>query len=1000
MIDRQRPTTATCSTPDTPASSTSSRRDRADLIDTGRLHVFVPAIMGVGLVFWLVGEVRDLARASIDASRDKQARLAGHAVARAVVGPDLSDRPEQRGLRSRPVYALLAITLVGGAVYVAVGSVANYVRPDGYVADIAWLLALALVVSAATLVLGVVAAITFVAWPSPPSWTTGWLSRSLLTTRPIDGDPDLVRPSWRLGASVAAAAGVAGLVTLAVGGSPHLVEGTDDRLGTWFDHFELGWWGTLTDAVFGTEGVVLVAVVVSVAALRCRALTAAYLGATGLAMAVVDLTNRIVERARPPYGPRLGVDSFPSGHVAQSAVMVVLLPLAVATLANRRRVSVSFQLVLAVLAVGSAVDRLSSGVHWPSDVVGGAAIGLALGLGGRWVVADQRAHVRCRDCPWAIGVDGGAHRHAQHLHRGHPAHPARFEHPHVPLGLISISQSTAATVRLLSALASVSAVLGLIVLTVAVGLPQNGEGYVFDAEIEQPVQLALAALVSIGAMAGRRWPAVGATVIALAAACLGVFAAIQHPPIIAATMAAALMVPAFLLWLSWQHRRTPHELTVVAVVAAVLVGGTWTGARSVYDTYFGPTHPESLTPSVPEDEVTWVLTGVPTPGSVTVTARLRDRDATAALLVHPTADPDGPGVRSADVAPDRFGVVRLHVDGLAADTDHTYRVLVDGEADEGRGTGAFHTTVDGPMSFTVVVGACARIGSNGSVFDAMAAEEGLFYLELGDIHYGNIDATVPGPFLDAFDRVLTRPSQAALYRSTAFAYIWDDHDYGPNDADSSAPGRDAVAQVYRSVVPSAELVDDVAIFHAFTVGRVRFVLTDTRSQRTDDTMLGDEQLAWLLDELVTSSRTHALVVWANGVPWIGDASTGGDTWAGYADERARISQAIADAGIDDLVMVSGDAHMVAIDDGTHTDYSPGGTGIGFPLLHAAALDRHGSVKGGPYSEGAFPGGGQYGVLEITDPGGDQAVTVAMSGRTWDGRTLVSATFELPAGAGE
>lgn len=994
MIEHR--TTTTTTTTQCARRARRAPRDRGDLIDTGRLHVFVPAIMGVGLVFWLVGEVRDLARASIDASRDKQARLAGHAVARAVVGPDLSDRPEQRGLRSRPVFALLAITLVGGAIYVAVGSIANYVRPDGYVADIAWLLVLALVVSAATLVLGLVAATTFVTWPSPPTWTTRWLSRSLLTTRPIDGDPDLVRPSWRLGASVAAAAGVAGLVILAVGGSPHLVEGVDDRLGTWFDHFELGWWGTLTDAVFGTEGVVLVAVVVSVAALRCRALTAAYLGATGLAMAVVDLTNRIVERARPPYGPRLGVDSFPSGHVAQSAVMVVLLPLAVATLANRRRVSMTFQLVLAVLAVGSAVDRLSSGVHWPSDVVGGAAIGLALGLGGRWVVADQRAHARCRDCPWAIGVDAP---HPHHLHRGHPAHPARLEHPHVPLGLIELSHSAASTARLLATVTSVVAVLGLVSLTLVVGLPQNGEGYVFDADVERPVQLALAALVSIGALAARRWPAVGATVVAFAAACLGVVAAIQYPPLIAATLTAALMVPAFLSWLSWQHRRTPHELTAVAVVAALLVGGTWTAARSVYDTYFGPTHPESVTPGVPEDEVTWVLTGVPTPDSVTVTARLRDRDATAALLVRPATDPDGPGVRSADVAPDRFGVVRLHVDGLPADTEHSYRVIVDGEADEGRGSGAFRTTVDGPMSFTVVVGACARIGSNGSVFDAMAAEDGLFYLELGDIHYGNIDATTPGPFLDAFDRLLTRPAQAALYRSTGFAYIWDDHDYGPNDADASAPGRDAVAQVYRSVVPSAELVDDVAIFQAFTVGRVRFVLTDTRSQRTDDTMLGDRQLAWLLDELTRSSRTHALVVWANGVPWIGDASSGGDTWAGYADERARISQAIADAGIDDLVMVSGDAHMVAIDDGTHTDYSSSGTGAGFPLLHAAALDRHGSVKGGPYSEGAFPGGGQYGVLEITDPGGDQAVTVTMSGRTWDGRTLVSATFELPAGVG-
>ena len=173
------------------------------------------------------------------------------------------------------------------------------------------------------------------------------------------------------------------------------------------------------------------------------------------------------------------------------------------------------------------------------------------------------------------------------------------------------------------------------------------------------------------------------------------------------------------------------------------------------------------------------------------------------------------------------------------------------------------------------------------------------------------------------------------------------------------------------------------IYQAFTIGRVRFVITDARSEHTADSLLGERQTAWLLDELRTASATHAAVVWVNSVPWVGPAAVGADGWAGHPEERAMISEAIARSGIDNLVMVSGDAHMVAIDDGTNTDYSVTG-GAGFPLLHAAALDRPGNVKGGPYSEGAFPGGGQYGVLDVVDHGGP-TIELVLSGRTWDGR---------------
>ena len=425
----------------------------------------------------------------------------------------------------------------------------------------------------------------------------------------------------------------------------------------------------------------------------------------------------------------------------------------------------------------------------------------------------------------------------------------------------------------------------------------------------------------------------------------------------------------------------------------------WAVGVRVYDHYFGPAHPSSDTPAVPVDRVEWVWSGGVTGDGAVVVARLDGEDAdvpAVTLDVRPVAATGNAHRRTVRSSPDADRIVRWQIDGLEAGTAYRYAVVVGGDRDDGRGAGRFRTAPAGPRSMTVAVAACARTGSNGAVFDAIRAVHPDLYVVEGDLHYGDVTGADPDTFLGLYDRVLTAPAQAALYRSVPVAYVWDDHDYGTNDADASAPSRDAARTAYRQAVPHYALPagsDTGAIYQAFTMGRVRFVLTDTRSERSGTSMLGRRQLAWLLDELRTASRTHALVVWVNPDPWIAPADPGRDDWGGYAGERRRIADTIAETGTHNLVMLSGDAHMVAVDDGTNSDYSRAG-GAGFPVLHAAALDRRGEVKGGPYSEGTFPGAGQFGTLSVHDHGGDR-ITVDLAGRDWKGRTLVARSFDVP-----
>ena len=346
-------------------------------------------------------------------------------------------------------------------------------------------------------------------------------------------------------------------------------------------------------------------------------------------------------------------------------------------------------------------------------------------------------------------------------------------------------------------------------------------------------------------------------------------------------------------------------------------------------------------------------------------------------------------------------IVSIRVADLRPNTVYHYALEVAGEVDRSK-QGQLRTPVDGPFSFTFAVGSCARTGSTHPVFNIIRAHRPLFMLHMGDLHYANIDENDPALYQAALRAALTAPTQAALYRSTPVVYMWDDHDYGPNNSDATAPGREAARLTYRQYVPHYPLAageGNEPLYHAFSVGRVRFIVTDLRSERTPDfspddgnkTMLGDTQKRWLKRELLAAKDRYKLVVWASTVPWVAAPTPGADHWGGFATERREIADFIEGNGIEAMLMVSGDAHMLAIDDGSNNRYSSNGEGPGFPVFQAAALDRRQSTKGGPYSHGVAPGRGQFGLVTVED-GGGETITVTLSGRNSDDAVLMAHTF--------
>jgi len=294
--------------------------------------------------------------------------------------------------------------------------------------------------------------------------------------------------------------------------------------------------------------------------------------------------------------------------------------------------------------------------------------------------------------------------------------------------------------------------------------------------------------------------------------------------------------------------------------------------------------------------------------------------------------------------------VNLVLSGLSYDTKYKYRV----EFEKGNISQWFSFKTfpvqDKPGKFSFVFSACMRekyLGFN--IFEKIEQLSPTFVALLGDQMYadydGNVnmleqylandslrkkmieegeivlsDKTVLQAFRNKYSRVFDENFQK-MASSIPLMAIWDDHDYGQDNSDGTYPYKEEAKKVFKESYPVYPFeVENGGIYYKFSIADVDVFVLDTRWYRSPmqnedgegKKMLGDEQLAWLLNGLKGSNAAFKIVFSSVSMnDYGGDTSSGRpgyDSWMGYKFARNKILSYIKENQIQGVLVFSGDQH--------------------------------------------------------------------------------------------
>jgi alkaline phosphatase D len=139
--------------------------------------------------------------------------------------------------------------------------------------------------------------------------------------------------------------------------------------------------------------------------------------------------------------------------------------------------------------------------------------------------------------------------------------------------------------------------------------------------------------------------------------------------------------------------------------------------------------------------------------------------------------------------------------------------------------------------------------------------------------------------------------------------IWDDHDFGPNNAGAEFFNKDTALEVFKEMWPNQIYANKLGIYHTFSHHEAQFFMMDGRYFKIPDTqLLGKQQLDWLCNELKNSKATFKFV--CLGIQALCDG--GYENFRKYPSEFAYFMKFISENKIEGVIFMTGDMHYAEV----------------------------------------------------------------------------------------